>query len=315
MTTGEYSLKEYAASRKTPKEIRDVLAEMHDAGWTAKPRSKRGYWAVPPDGLVSPYYVPITVKDVTMVAKDVRKAFSHWQEEVLKDGLLKAVASEVRQANVETGPRQVPWCGLHQQAFVTWDQLSEHVRTTHDSTDPEPEEPTFEEDVLEQADALLEESPEPVSSGVESCTIDTGDGRTDVTEKVDKNTSRKGNPHAKHNDWQQVRGQLARDIYEAMRSRSQANMALSTYANALAMDIEAKRLEEGRTGFDDGTTLLQLIQSLVNQVESQGVEASTELEAALRWNEDLSRELAEVNERYKTLKAKWDAFMSLAKEE
>lgn len=308
MTTGEYSLKEYSASRKTPKEIRDALAEMHDAGWTAKPRNKRGYWAVPPDDLAPPYYVPITVKDVTMVARDVRKAFAHWQEQVLQEDLLQAVAAEVRQANAETGPRQVPWCGLHQQAFVTWDELSEHVRTTHDSTDPEPEEPTFQE--------VEEQGEEAVSSGGQSCTIDEEDGSPGVTDQgVSKNVSRKSKPHARHNDWQQVRGELARDIYEAMRSRSQANMALSTYANALSMDIQAKRLEEGRTGFDDGSTLLQLVQSLVNQVDSESKTASTELESALRANEELSRELAEANARYDSLKAKWDALMSLAQEE
>lgn len=308
--TEAYSLREYAASRTVHREIRDVLSEMHDDGWTAKPRNKRGFWVVPPNDLSSPYYVPITVKDVTAVAKDLRKALVQWRDKVVQDGILQAVAHQVRQENAETGPRQVPWCGLHQQAFATWDHLSEHVRTAHDSTDPE----EVLEPTPEPEPEPVEQAEEPVSSGDKTCTIDEGDGSPPVTEKVDKNTSRKGNPHARHNDWQQVRGQLARDIYEAMRGRSQANMALSTYANALAMDIEAKRLAEGRTGFDDGTTLLGLVQSLVNQVENDPTTAA-ELESALRSNEDLSRELAAVNAKYEALKAKWDAFMSLAKEE
>lgn len=293
MTQPQQNLRQ-AAQGSVPPKVRRVLQQAAAVGWHATPRNKRGFWAVAPDEATRAY-VPITIKNEDRTAKTIDDILQKWK---------KAKLSEVEQAEAsapEGSPALLPTCPDCKRVFKTWAQ-AQTCQARHDRDIPE---------VVEALDADLDDNTMSTDSGTISA-AENEESDAPVDDK--KPDPRTGVPHASHRKWQQVDAGLARDLYQAMKARSQGSMTPSAYANIIAKDIEEVWTTRGHVSYQDPMTLLSMIQGLVSQVETADKADSEEVEALNQRVWDLTEELAAATKRADeaeaTLQAAADLFTS-----
>lgn len=278
MTQPQQNLRQ-AAQGSVPPKVRKVLQQAAAVGWHATPRNKRGFWAVAPDEETRAY-VPITIKDEDRTAKTIESILQKWKKAQMEQAkVIQGLALGVEKAPLYG-------CGICGRSFETEAAARECVSIHTQDKAPDPA-------VIEAAEGAVDNNMSTDSGTISSAENEESD--TPVPEK--KPAPNAGVPHASHRKWQQVDAGLARDLYQAMKSRTQGSMTPSAYANIIAKDIEETWTERGHVSYQDPMTLLNMVQGLVSQVESADKADSEEVEALNQRVWDLTEELAAEKKR------------------
>lgn len=292
MSQPKENLRQAAQGKGVPTEVRKALRQAADLNWYAMPRNKRGFWAVSPDG-TERFYIPITIRDEKKTARDLLAAMNKWTLRGIDEKFGTTHDAEDK-ALLEHMPT-CPTCG---RQFPKWSMANE-CHTQHVA-----------------ADLPLEE--EPVSNTMSADVGTMSAESTEEEEKVDPEIAtpkvgrNAGAKHPTHSNWQTVDDGLARDLYTAMRARSQGNMPLSSYANILAQDIRDVWAGENRLAWEEPARLLNEVRSLLSdtaEAEARDSETVRQLEEALATSEANYEEMkARAEEAEGTLAAAADLF-------
>lgn len=140
---GPVDLRKIANSSSIHKEFKGAVALAAKHGWTGRQTGAGGISMVSPDGKARTY-VPSSIRDGGTAAKKIIRDIEKWAEAQeaasIEDSLTKiaeGVGLTRDQVEAHPGPDPTISCKEHGVEFMSWEGLSEHVRTVHtDATDP-----------------------------------------------------------------------------------------------------------------------------------------------------------------------------------
>jgi hypothetical protein len=159
---GPVDLRKIANSSSIHKEFKGAVALAAKHGWTGRTTGSGGIQMVSPDG-TSRTYVPSSIRDGGTAAKKIIRDIEKWAEAKDRESIEETLAQIAEGVGLERdeieahhGPDPTISCKEHGVEFMSWEGLSEHVRTVHtEATDTNSEEPDVT--VGEEIDALVHE--------------------------------------------------------------------------------------------------------------------------------------------------------------
>lgn len=156
---GTVDLRKIVNSSSIHKEFKGAVALAAKHGWTGRQTGAGGISMLAPDGKARTY-VPSSIRDGGTAARKIIRDIEKWAEardaEAIEESLTKVaegVGLTRDEVEARHGPDPTISCKEHGVEFMSWEGLSEHVRTVHvDHTDPVSE-------AIRAADQADEEEP------------------------------------------------------------------------------------------------------------------------------------------------------------